>query len=143
MALCGSTALACPVVRCRLYQKRQGVTGGPSRLWDEMGLSSDGKRRQLAGSRRGAAAVSEEFDAAITRRRYCALVGIHPTTLRRWEQAGVVRGKREAILGIPTTTFTEVDVDFGRRLVGALRARPGEVSLEQAAARATRNPGRS
>jgi hypothetical protein len=60
-------------------------------------------------------------------------VGIHPTTLRRWEGAGVVTGGRKTILGSPTTVFNEADVELGRRLIAALRERPGELSLTAAA----------
>lgn len=96
--------------------------------------SRDAKRRQLAGSQRGAEAVRNHFAAVITRKAYCDLVGIHPTTLRRWERLGVVTGRSETVLSSPTTTFTEADVTFGRRVVALLRERPGQLSLAEAAA---------
>jgi hypothetical protein len=95
---------------------------------------STGARRRLAGSRSGGEVVRSRFGEALTRRRYCELVGIHPTTLRRWEGAGVVRPSLETILGSPTYVFQQADVAFGKRLAALLRRRPGELSLAQAAA---------
>ena len=96
------------------------------------------KRRQLEGSRRGAEAVRVEFAAAITRRRYCELVDIHPTTLRKWERQGLVKPQMAMILRSPTRIFSEQDVAFGQRLIALLRSRRGEISIAQAAVLARR-----
>jgi len=77
--------------------------------------------------------VRADFAALITRRRYCELVGIHGTTLRKWEQRGLVRPELVEVMNSPTRVFTEEDVDFGRRIIGLLRSRPGEISIEEAA----------
>jgi hypothetical protein len=97
--------------------------------------TSEAKRRQLEGSRRGAEAVRAEFGAAITRRRYCELVGVHPTTLRKWEKRGLVQPELAAVMNSPTRVFTDADVEWGRALIALLRARPGEMSVEDAAKR--------
>jgi DNA-binding transcriptional MerR regulator len=104
--------------------------------------SKDAKRRQLRGSRRGSAAVQREFARAITRRRFCELVGIHQTTLEKWERRGIVVPRLETILNSPTRVFNERDVEFGRRLIVLLRERQGMLSLEEAArlARRQRDP---
>ena len=124
-----------------LYQIRPGGAGeGPFGLnRDSMATSdSDGVRRRLAGSRRGSAAVKAEFEEAITRRRYCELVGIHATTLKKWERERVVEPELIEILNSPTRVFTQADVRFGRRLIKLLKAHPGEFSVADAAARARR-----
>lgn len=92
------------------------------------------RSRQRAGAQRGAALVQAEFAAALTRRRYCELVGIHATTLRRWESAGVVTPRLETIMKIPTFVFERDDVAFGRRLVMLLSERSGTISVGEAAA---------
>lgn len=92
------------------------------------------RRRQQAGAQRGAELVQAEFAAALTRRRYCELVGIHATTLRRWEKAGVVTPRLETIMRIPTRVFERDDVAFGRRLVTLLSGRSGTMSVVEAAA---------
>ena len=74
-----------------------------------------------------------EFDAAITRKRYCRLVGIHATTLQKWERQGAVEPRLVRILNSPTRVFTEDDVRFGKKLIALLRARPGELSIRDAA----------
>jgi hypothetical protein len=102
--------------------------------------SPEGKRRQLEGSRRGAEVVRADFAALITRRRYCELVGIHGTTLRKWEQRGLVRPEVVEVMNSPTHVYTDEDVRFGKRLIGLLRSRPGEMSIEEAAALASREP---
>lgn len=94
----------------------------------------DVQARQRAGARRGAQLVQAEFAAALTRRRYCELVGIHATTLRRWEAAQVVAPRLEQIMRIPTYVFEREDVAFGRRLVATLSAQSGKMSLAEAAA---------
>ena len=97
-------------------------------------LPGESKRRQLEGSQRGAESVRSDFASATTRRRFCELVAIHPTTLKKWEKQGVLRPRLKTILNSPTRVFSEEDVEFGRRLIALLRARPGEFSLEEAAA---------
>lgn len=77
--------------------------------------------------------MQAEFGAVLTRRRFCELVGIHATTLRRWEKAGVVRPRLESILNSPTYVFERNDVAFGRRLAGVLAERAGSVTLSAAA----------
>lgn len=69
----------------------------------------------------------------ITRKAYCERVGIHPTTLRRWEQAGIVTPTRQAVRNILTYVFSADDVRFGRRLAKHLAEHPGSVSLVEAA----------
>jgi hypothetical protein len=105
--------------------------------------SKDAKRRQLQGSRRGSAAVQREFAAATTRRRFCELVGIHPTTLEKWERLGIVEGRLVPILNSPTRVFSESDVRFGRSLITLLRSRPGELSVAEAARTLRRESGTS
>ena len=77
--------------------------------------------------------VKAKFDAAITRKRYCELVGIHPTTLQKWERQGVVEPRLVQILNSPTRVFSKDDVRFGKKLIALLRARPGELSIRDAA----------
>ncbi|HKG03135.1 MAG TPA: hypothetical protein VKB03_08125 [Conexibacter sp.] len=89
--------------------------------------------RQRDGSRRGADLVRAEFAAALTRRRYCEIVGIHDMTLKRWERAGVLQPRTQVILNSPTRVFVPEDVAFGKRLIGVLRERSGTVSLVEAA----------
>lgn len=93
----------------------------------------DREHRQRRGAQRGAQMVQAEFAAALTRRRFCELVGIHSTTLRRWEAAGVVTPKLETIMRSPTYVFARVDVAFGRRLVALLQEQSGRISLIEAA----------
>jgi hypothetical protein len=94
----------------------------------------DAARRQREGSRKGADLVRAEFAAALTRRRYCEIVGIHEMTLKRWERAGVLSPRTEVILNSPTRVFLPEDVGFGKRLIGVLRERSGTLSLTEAAA---------
>jgi DNA-binding transcriptional MerR regulator len=61
------------------------------------------------------------------------LVGIHATTLRKWEKQGIVAPSLVTILNSPTRVFTDEDVAFGRRLIAMLRERPGELSVGEAA----------
>jgi MerR HTH family regulatory protein len=100
------------------------------------GETPAGRRRRLEASRRGSRTVSEAFDGAVTRRRYSELVGIHPKTLKRWEDEGVVAPKLETIMNSPTRVFTDRDVEFGRRLIAILRQEPGRYSLSEAARKA-------
>ncbi len=103
----------------------------PSR--DRPPTDEDARHRQRAGSERGASLVQAEFAAALTRRRFCELVGVHPTTLRRWEAAGVLSPRLETIMRSPTYVFDREDVTFGRRLVVALQEGSGKISVEEAA----------
>jgi hypothetical protein len=102
---------------------------GPERRQAER----DRRAQRLNAARQGGEAVRATFGAALTRRRFAELVGISPTTVRRWELAGIVRPRREAILGSPTWVFDPADVEFGRRLISLLRRRSGELALEEAA----------
>jgi hypothetical protein len=105
-------------------------------------LSSKAARRRLAGSRRGAEAIKASFSNVITRTRYCELVGIHRTTLRRWEREGVMRPALLPVRNIPTHVFTEDDVDLGRRLVALLKDGSGRLSLAEAKRQARRKRAR-
>jgi transcriptional regulator with XRE-family HTH domain len=96
------------------------------------------KERQLKGSAHGAEVVRSRFAQKLTRRRFCDLVGVHPTTLRRWERAGIVRPRLEEVLGSPTWVFSEEDVAFATRLIGLLRDHPGQLTLADAAVAARR-----
>ena len=96
-------------------------------------ISKAAKNRQLAGSARGSAAVKEQFESALTRHRFCELVGINATTLRKWEKLGVVEPRLEVILNSPTRVFTRQDVSFGKSLIALLRRSPGRYSVKEAA----------
>jgi hypothetical protein len=96
-------------------------------------ISRTGRQRQLAGSRRGSAVVREAFGAAITRRRYCQLVGIHSTTLSKWEKRGILRPEMALIMNSPTRVFAPEDVELGRRIIGLLRENPGRYAVDDAA----------
>lgn len=96
-------------------------------------LSADAKRRRTNGSKLGAEQVKREFESVITRRRYCELVGIHATTLKKWEKLGVLKPALVPVLNSPTRVFTDDDVEFGKRLLGQLRSHAGLISVEQAA----------
>jgi hypothetical protein len=96
-------------------------------------VTARGERQRRAASKRGGAAVQQAFGEVLTRRVFAERVGIHMTTVRRWEALGVVAPKREPVLGIPTLIFTEADVAFGKALAQLVRDRPGELSLHQAA----------
>jgi MerR HTH family regulatory protein len=111
-----------------------------SRAYDshmsEQPVASANDPRELqrrAASARGAAAVKRAFDDLLTRRRYAEQVGIHPTTLRRWESAGVVSPNATTVLGIPTLIYTDQDVEIGRRIVTLLAEHVGVMSLHEAA----------
>jgi DNA-binding transcriptional MerR regulator len=77
--------------------------------------------------------VKRAFDGVLTRRRYAELVGIHATTLRRWESAGVVSPTATEILGIPTLVYADQDVEVGRRIAKLLAEHQGVMSLDEAA----------
>lgn len=96
-------------------------------------VTEQGERQRLAASKRGAAAVQRAFAGELTRRVFAERVGIHMTTVRRWEALGVVTPRRDAVLGIPTLIFTEADVEFGKALAQLLDERRGELTLPQAA----------
>ena len=85
------------------------------------------------GSARGGRRVEVEFAQAITRRRLCRLVGIHPSTLRRWENIGVIAPKMKPIMGTITAVFIDEDVEFARALAKTLQANPGQLSVPEAA----------
>jgi DNA-binding transcriptional MerR regulator len=96
-------------------------------------LSKKAKQRQLAGSRKGSAIVEEAFAAALTRRRFCELVGIHGKTLTKWERAGVLEPATAVILNSPTRVFSADDVEFGQALIAFLHRHPGRYSVAEAA----------
>jgi hypothetical protein len=81
----------------------------------------------------GGQAVKATFGTAITRRRFAELIDVAPSTIRRWETAGLVEPRTEYILNSPTKVFDADDVEFGRLLIAVLRKRSGEVSLREAA----------
>ncbi len=91
------------------------------------------RQQRLAASKRGAAAVQRAFAEVLTRRVFAERVGVHLTTVRRWEAHGIVEPALVPILGIPTLIFTEDDVMFAKALLRTLTERPGELSLRQAA----------
>ena len=76
-----------------------------------------------------------DFASVITRRRYCELVGIHPTTLRKWERRGLVQPQLSRVMNSPTRVFTDADVQWGRKLIALLRSEPGGLSVDEAAKR--------
>jgi hypothetical protein len=96
-------------------------------------VTEQGERQRRAASKRGAATVKQAFAEVLTRRVFAERVGVHPTTVRRWEALGIITPRRESVLGIPTLTFTEADVEFGKALAQILASRPGELTLHQAA----------
>lgn len=96
-------------------------------------LSKKAKQRQLEGSRKGSAIVEEAFSTALTRRRYCELVGIHAKTLAKWERAGVVKPETTVIMNSPTWVFCQGDVELGQALIAFLHRHPGRYSISQAA----------
>lgn len=89
--------------------------------------------QRRAASVRGGAAVKQAFDGVLTRRRFAEAVGIHATTLRRWESAGVVSPTPTVVLGIPTAVYTDHDAELGRRIVTLLTENVGVMSLQEAA----------
>lgn len=96
-------------------------------------VTARGERERRAASKRGGAAVQQAFGEVLTRRVFAGRVGIHMTTVRRWEAHGIIVPTREDVLGIPTLIFNESDVEFGKALAQLVRDRPGELSLHQAA----------
>lgn len=90
-------------------------------------------RRIKDGSKRGSQLVSAQFGEHVTRRRYCETVGIHATTLRRWEAAGVVRPRLIRVLNSPTHVFSDADVALGKRIVVLVQQGRGQISLVEAA----------
>lgn len=91
------------------------------------------------GSKRGSARVQAEFAQVITRKRFCELVGIHATTLKRWERGGFVRSEKRPVLGIPTTVFTTEEVEVGKRVTRLLADNPGVMTVEEAFSRVRAN----
>jgi DNA-binding transcriptional MerR regulator len=77
--------------------------------------------------------VEEAFSAALTRRRFCELVGIHGKTLTKWERAGVLEPATAVILNSPTRVFSSDDVEFGQALIAFLHKHPGRYSVAEAA----------
>lgn len=100
---------------------------------EQLHSDHDAADRQRVGAKHGGEIVRAEFASALTRTRYCEIVGIHETTLRRWEKAGIVRPAIQTILKSPTRVFTTDEVRFGKRLVEMLRRHRGTVSLAEAA----------
>lgn len=80
------------------------------------------------------------FEQVITRKRFCELVGIHSNTLKRWESMGVVDPRLVHVARVPTRVFSDKDVAFGRRLIGLLRSRSGEISIADAAEQVRHGP---
>ncbi len=101
-------------------------------------LSAEAVGRIERGARRGRETTSEAFAAVITRKRFSELVGIHRSTLKRWEAAKVVQPEMRAIRGIRTAVFSEADVEFGRRLAAVVREQLGTLTLQEAARIASR-----
>lgn len=94
----------------------------------------EGAAKRLAGSRKGAETIREAFAQTLTRRHFAQLVGIHPTSLMRWEKAGIVTPTTTTVLGITTKVYTDKDVEFGHIVVRLLNAERGRLSLTDAAA---------
>jgi hypothetical protein len=65
----------------------------------------------------------------INRARYCALVGIDPSTLSRWVGDKVIVPRIEGAHG--RQVFTESDVHFGRALKALLTQYPGRYALRE------------
>ena len=80
--------------------------------------------------------MRSEFEAVMTRKRFCDAVGIHATTLRRWEQAGHVNPVRQSVLGIETMVFEDEDVKAAKRAAKLLASHPGVLSVSEAFRRA-------
>ena len=97
-------------------------------------LEPDAVRRIEEGASRGRRTLSADFATAMTRKRFCSVVGIHETTLRRWEAAKIVRPEMVSIRGIGTWVFNEADVAAGRKIARLLQENSGRFSLEEAAA---------
>lgn len=86
-----------------------------------------------AAGKLGAQAVKATFGTVITRRRFAELIEVSPSTIRRWELAGLIEPRMEEILKSPTTVFSADDVEFGRRLIALLRKESGKITLKEAA----------
>lgn len=96
-------------------------------------VTKHGAVSRLEASRRGATTVAEAFRSAITRKTFANRLGMHTTTVRRWEALGIVHPQQKEVLGIPTMVFSEKDVERGRAIVALLGAHQGTMSLKQAA----------
>lgn len=101
----------------------------------------DAEKRMCAGSKRGAAAIKERFEAVLTRKRFSRELGISTKTLKRCETAKIVRPRMQQIGGVPTAIFDEADLALGREIVKLLRANPGTMSITAAADLARRTLG--
>lgn len=73
------------------------------------------------------------FAQNLTRRVFAERVGIHATTLRRWEKQRIIEPQLSIVLGSPTMIYTEADVAFGQALVRVLAQHRGQLSVLQAA----------
>jgi hypothetical protein len=96
-------------------------------------VTEQGDRRRRAASKRGGDTIRQAFEEVLTRRVFAERVGIHITTVRRWEALGVVTPRLEAVRGIPTKIFAPDDVALGRQIVAIMQQQPGELSLTDAA----------
>jgi transcriptional regulator with XRE-family HTH domain len=100
------------------------------------GETRAGRNRRLAASKEGSQIVADEFGKVLTRKRLAERLGVHPHTVARWEQVGVVKPKTKVVLGSRTKVFDESDVALGKLVLAILQAEPGRVSLREAAKRA-------
>lgn len=85
--------------------------------------------------------IQERFKSVLTRKQFCVAVGIHPTTLKRWEAAKVVQPARQSVGGIATMVFDEAEVQIGQEIVRLLGANLGRMSAVEAARIARRKSG--
>jgi len=95
--------------------------------------SEAGRQQRLEASKRGASAVQRAFAEPLTRRVFAERIGIHATTLKRWEKQGIVEPKLQTVLGIPTMVYTSADVVFAKALMEVLAANSGLISVRDAA----------
>jgi hypothetical protein len=112
-------------------------------------------RDHPGGSARPAALKAEErpdvtsgdttralFAHLMTRRRYAEAVGVHLKTVVNWEKHGVVKPRTRYVGSTPVRTFTQVQVDFGKRLKAVLAENNGRISVVEAAKLARRRSTR-
>lgn len=97
-------------------------------------MTPEARARMVAGSKAGSKLVSEKFAERVTRKKFCEEVGIHASTLKRWEKAGAVNPQVETVLGSPTVVFESSDLERGRRIAKLLKDNLGEMSLRRAVA---------
>jgi len=95
--------------------------------------SESSRQQRLEASELGAASVRRAFAETLTRRVFAERLGIHATTLKRWEKQRIVEPQMSAVLGIPTMIYTEADVAFAEALVRVLAQHRGQLSVLQAA----------